>query len=197
MTDEEYIFKQDVREKAITARSSHKVGSARRRKCSFSTDHMTKKEWEKMNGPVYRITPGEAMPWASFKALPETLQKKYIECILEKYKVGPNAIARMFGISKPYCGERLRKLGFTFSGHTTPSETERFLTDYKLAQVKAPAAGKKNTEFETGSVQPAVALTRSSLTFAGPFSPEEIMQKLALLFDPGQDVAVTIEVEAH
>lgn len=143
MTDEEYIFKQDVREKAITARSSHKVGSARRRKCSFSTDHMTTKEWEKMNGPVYRITPGEAMPWASFKVLPETLQKKYIECILEKYKVGPNAIARMFGISKPYCGERLRKLGFTFSGHTTPTETERFLTDYKLARAKTLVAGEK------------------------------------------------------
>ena len=26
MTDEAYIFKQDVRDKAITARSSHKVG---------------------------------------------------------------------------------------------------------------------------------------------------------------------------
>ncbi len=194
MTDEEYVFKQDVREKAITARSSHKVGSARRRKCSFSTDHMTKKEWEKMNGPVYQVTTGAAMPWASFKVLPETLQKKYIECILEKYKVGPNAIARMFGISSAYCSERMRKLGFTFSGHTTPTETERFLTDYKLAQVKALIAGEKN---EPGSVQPSVALTQSSLTFAGPFSPEEIMQKLASLFDPGQDVTVTIEVEAR
>lgn len=46
MTDEEYLFKQDVREKAITARSSHKIGSSRRRKCSLSTNCMTRKEFK-------------------------------------------------------------------------------------------------------------------------------------------------------
>ena len=134
MTNEAYIFKQDVREKAITARSSHKVGSSRRRKCRFSSDRLTKKEWEKLNGPIHTITPGEAMPWAAFKAVPDTLQKKYIEGILEKYKVGPNAIARMFGISGTYCGNYLRNLGFTFSGHTTPTETARFLQDYRQTE---------------------------------------------------------------
>lgn len=143
MTDEAYLFKQDVREKAITARSSHKVGSARRRKCSFSTDRMTRKEWEKMNGPIHRITPGEPMPWAAFKALPDTLQKKYVECILEKYKVGPNAIGRMFGISGTYCGNYLRGLGFTFSGRTSRAETERFLADYGQTPPEESAADKK------------------------------------------------------
>ena len=33
MDDAEYIYKQDVKEKAITARSSHKYGSSRRRRC--------------------------------------------------------------------------------------------------------------------------------------------------------------------
>ena len=187
MTDEAYLFKQDVREKAITARSSHKVGSSRRRKCRFSSDRLTKKEWEKLNGPIHTITPGEAMPWAAFKAVPDTLQKKYIEGILEKYKVGPNAIARMFGISGTYCGNYLRGLGFSFSGHTTPSETARFLRNYgKTEEVETePAADKKNT-----------ALERLSLTFSGGFSPETIAAKLAGLFDRGQEVTVTVEVTA-
>lgn len=188
MTDEAYIFKQDVREKAITARSSHKIGSSRRRKCSFSTDRMTRKEWEKMNGPIYRITPGEPMPWEAFKALPDTLQKKYVECILEKYKVGPNAIARMFKISGAYCGNYLRGLGFSFSGHTTPSETARFLQDYGQTEELAPepAADKKNTGVE-----------RLSLTFSGGFSPEEIAARLAGFFELGQAVTVTVEVLAR
>lgn len=145
MTDEAYIFKQDVRDKAITARSSHKVGSSRRRKCSFASDRLTKKEWEKLNGPIHTVTPGEPMTWEAFKAVPDTLQTKYIEGILEKYKVGPNAIARMFGISGTYCGNYLRSLGFTFSGHATPSETARFLRDYgKAEEVESkPAADKK------------------------------------------------------
>lgn len=143
MTDEAYLFKQDIREKAITARSSHKVGSSRRRKCSFSTDRLTRKEWEKMNGPIHRITPGEPMSWEAFKALPDTLQKKYVECILDKYKVGPNAISRMFGISGSYCCEQLKKLGFTFSGRTSRAETERFLADYGQTPMEEPAADKK------------------------------------------------------
>ncbi len=188
MTDEAYLFKQDVREKAITARSSHKIGSSRRRRCTFSADRMTKKEWEKMNGPIHRITPGEPMPWDTFKALPDTLQKKYVECILEKYKVGPNAIARMFGISGTYCGNYLRGLGFSFSGHTTPSETSRFLQDYGQTEELAPepAADKKNTGVE-----------RLSLTFSGGFSPEEIAMRLASFFEPGQAVTVTVEVLAR
>lgn len=187
MTDEEYLFKQDVREKAITARSSHKVGSSRRRKCSFSTDRMTRKEWERMNGPVHKITPGEPMSWEAFKALPDTLQKKYIEYIREHYRVGPNAIARMFGISATYCGNYLRGLGFTFSGHTTPSETARFLQDYGQTEGAAVelAADKKNTGVE-----------RLSLTFSGGFSPEEIAAKLVGFFELGQEVAVTVEVLA-
>ena len=187
MTDEAYLFKQDVREKAITARSSHKVGSSRRRKCRFSSDRLTKKEWEKLNGPIHTITPGVAMTWEAFKAVPDTLQKKYIEGILEKYKVGPNAIARMFGISGAYCGNYLRGLGFSFSGHTTPSETARFLRNYgKTEEVETePAADKKNT-----------ALERLSLTFSGGFSPETIAAKLAGLFNGGQEVTVTVEVTA-
>ena len=144
MTDEAYLFKQDVREKAITARSSHKVGSSRRRKCRFSSDRLTKKEWEKLNGPIHTITPGVAMTWEAFKAVPDTLQKKYIEGILEKYKVGPNAIARMFGISGTYCGNYLRGLGFSFSGHTTASETARFLRNYgKTEEVETESGADK------------------------------------------------------
>lgn len=188
MTDEAYIFKQDVRDKAITARSSHKVGSSRRRKCSFASDRLTKKEWEKLNGPIHTVTPGEPMTWEAFKAVPDTLQTKYIEGILEKYKVGPNAIARMFGISGTYCGNYLRSLGFTFSGHTTPSEAARFLRDYgKVEEAESKsAAGKKNT-----------ALERLSLTFSGGFSPEAITEKLQGLFESGQEVIVTVEALAQ
>lgn len=184
MTEEERLYREDVKEKAITARSSHKIGSSRRRKCHFSSDRLTKKEWEKLNGPIHTITPGEPMTWGAFRAIPGTLQTKYIKGILEKYKVGPNAIARMFGTSGSNCGNYLRSLGFSFSGHTTPSETARFLRDYGQAEKAETesAADKKNTELE-----------RLSLTFSGGFSPEAIAATLKGLFEPSQEVTVTIE----
>ena len=100
MDDAEYIYKQDVKEKAITARSSHKYGSSRRRRCGLSSDNLTRKEWERMNGPVHTLKPDEALSWDRFRALPRSLQQDYIKHILSKFKVGPAALGRMFGVSE-------------------------------------------------------------------------------------------------
>lgn len=109
MDDAEYIYKQDVKEKAITARSSHKYGSSRRRRCGLSSDNLTRKEWERMNGPVHTLKPDEALSWDRFRALPRSLQQDYIKHILSKFKVGPAALGRMFGVSEAYCGDYLKK----------------------------------------------------------------------------------------
>lgn len=131
MDDAEYIYKQDVKEKAITARSSHKYGSSRRRRCGLSSDNLTRKEWERMNGPVHTLKPDEALSWDRFRALPRSLQQDYIKHILSKFKVGPVALGRMFGVSEAYCGDYLKKqLGVTFQGRTTRQETLRFLNTY-------------------------------------------------------------------
>ena len=82
MDDAEYIYKQDVKEKAITARSSHKYGSSRRRRCGLSSDNLTRKEWERMNGPVHTLKPDEALSWDRFRALPRSLQPDYLKHIL-------------------------------------------------------------------------------------------------------------------
>ena len=79
MTDEEYLFRQDVKEKAITARSSHKRGNSRRRQCSFSTDHMTRREWEKMNGPVSTVKLGRPITWEEFSGMSKSLRRQYIQ----------------------------------------------------------------------------------------------------------------------
>lgn len=132
MDDAEYIYKQDVKEKAITARSSHKYGSSRRRRCGLSSDNLTRKEWERMNGPVHTLKPDEALSWDRFRALPRSLQQDYIKHILSKFKVGPAALSRMFGVSEAYCGDYLKKqLGITFQGRTTRQETLRFLDAYR------------------------------------------------------------------
>ena len=40
------------------------------------------------------------------------------------------------------------------------------------------------------------SLERLSLTFSGGFSPETIVAKLQGLFEPGQEVTITVEVLA-
>lgn len=185
MDDAEYIYKQDVKEKAITARSSHKYGSSRRRRCNLSSDNLTRKEWERMNGPVHTIKPDEALSWDKFRALPKNLQQDYIKHILLRFNVGPSALGRMFGVSEAYCGDYLKKqLGFTFQGRTTRQETLRFLDAYRPDRGPV-CADKKNTE-----------LTRVSLTFCGAFSPEAIAARLQGFFPAGAKVSVTVNISA-
>ena len=77
-----------------------------------------------MNGPVHTLKPDEALSWDRFRALPRSLQQDYIKHILSKFKVGPAALGRMFGVSEAYCGDYLKKqLGITFQGRTTRQET--------------------------------------------------------------------------
>ena len=76
-----------------------------------------------MNGPVHTLKPDEALSWDRFRALPRSLQQDYIKHILSKFKVGPAALGRMFGVSEAYCGDYLKKqLGITFQGRTTRQE---------------------------------------------------------------------------
>lgn len=132
MDDAEYIYKQDVKEKAITARSSHKYGSSRRRRCGLSSDNLTRKEWERMNGPVHTLKPDEALSWDRFRALPKSLQQDYIKHILSKFKVGPAALGRMFGVSEAYCGDYLK------SSLVSPSRDAR--PDRRLCASSMPTA---------------------------------------------------------
>lgn len=138
-----------------------------------------------MNGPVHTLKPDEALSWDRFRALPRSLQQDYIKHILSKFKVGPAALGRMFGVSEAYCGDYLKKqLGITFQGRTTRQETLRFLNAYR-PECGPVCADKKNTE-----------LTRVSLTFCGGFSPEAIAARLQGLFPAGTAVSVTVDISA-
>ena len=98
-----------------------------------------------MNGPVHTLKPDEALSWDRFRALPRSLQQDYIKHILSKFKVGPAALGRMFGVSEAYCGDYLKKqLGITFQGRTTRQETLRFLNAYRPARGPACADKKKH-----------------------------------------------------
>ena len=46
-----------------------------------------------MSGPTYTLNLKKRITYAEFKALPEGLQKSYVQNIIDKYRVGPSALA--------------------------------------------------------------------------------------------------------
>lgn len=80
MRDEEYLFKEDVLEKAITARSAKK----RPRHSGCRLPQYTAKEMREMSGPTYTLNLKKRITYAEFKALPEGLQKSYVQNIIDE-----------------------------------------------------------------------------------------------------------------
>lgn len=175
MKDEEYIFREDVREKAITARSAKK----RSRRSGSRFPHYTEKEVRAMSGPTYTVKMGKPMSYEAFKALPESLQKDYIKDILSKYNVGTGAIAEVFGIAGTTCTTKLHKLGFRFPKGFKPNRDDlaRLREDFGLAPTK------KTT------------LESVSFSFSGAFDPANFVRQLKVFIPEGKALKVSVVVE--
>lgn len=122
MTDEQFVFVEDCKDKKVTARSAcHRVG--KRKKVTFPSDMMTKKEIAKMSGAVNTYNIKNPMKWAEFKKMPDDLRKEYLTRLRKLYSVTNPALAKMFGVSEATVRLESQKLGIPAGnkgGRTAP-----------------------------------------------------------------------------
>lgn len=111
MSDEEFIYRQDIKEKKAAGRGAfHKKGGSKSKKCNFPSDYMTKKEKMAMNGPVMSYDPNKFYEWAEFKQLPMEYQIKYVNSLLNRYNCGLSNISTdVFGLSPSGLVSHFRK----------------------------------------------------------------------------------------
>lgn len=110
MTDEAYILAQENRDKKITAHSAAKrVG--KRKRVTFPSDMMTKKEIEKMSGEVKTYNLKNPMKWAEYRTLPDDIRKAYLTRLRELYNASAVKIAAMLGVSDFTVRKEERRLG--------------------------------------------------------------------------------------
>lgn len=94
LSDEEYIYRQDIKEKKAAGRGIYsKKNGSKSKKCNFPSDYLTKKEREAMNGEVMTYNPNAWYTWEEFKKLPMEYQIKYINSLLTRYNCSFSAIA--------------------------------------------------------------------------------------------------------
>lgn len=103
MSDEEYEYKQDCREKSIAARSARnkKTHTGKGGRVRLPSDNLSKKEREAMNGECIKYASlKKPMSWEEFKKLPKDLAVQYIKSLRKKYNVPDKNIAEnVFHIS--------------------------------------------------------------------------------------------------
>lgn len=178
MRDEKYVFFEDVKEKAITARSSKK----RPRRSGCRLPQYTAKEMREMSGPTYTINLKRRISYTEFKALPESLQKDYVQNIVDKYGVGPSALAELMGANAGAVGVYLSKRDFSFKRGFQPKkeDLERFREDYGIS---ANAPTKK------------ITLENFSFCFSGAFNVASFVKQIKAFVPEGQLLRVSVAVE--
>lgn len=113
MTDEEWEYTQDCKDKKITARSARnkRTHNGKGGAVKFPSDYLSKKELKAMNGPVESYRMNDPMSWDEFKRLPDDLKVTYVKALREKYKVPDSALAEAMGVSTHVFGKWMRCYG--------------------------------------------------------------------------------------
>lgn len=101
MTDERYVFNQDVAERSkMKTGAFHKKNGSKSKKCTLPSDHLTAKEKKKLNGECRMIKMNRPYKdWKQFKKLSESVKYSYISGLVEDYGARACDICEMFGIS--------------------------------------------------------------------------------------------------
>lgn len=111
MTDEEFLFRQTERERKRNGRGDFNKKRQGGRYVRLPSDHMKRKDWEKMNGECKSYNMNAPVDWKEFFTWPADIQRGYITRLEYIYHAKTHDIADMLGISECRLQEYRRELG--------------------------------------------------------------------------------------
>ena len=133
MTDAEYLFKQDVREKKRNGYGVyHKKNGSKSKKCSLPSDKLTRKEKQALNGECVVWDYKKFYALNEFKSMPIDIQVGYINSLMNRYDIGLATISReLFGRASNYLNNYFLRLDQkqylnTRKGPGSPSRAKAF-----------------------------------------------------------------------
>lgn len=88
-----------LQKKRIAAGARHMKRGSRSKRCSLPSDNLTPAQLKRRNGPVSTYKLDAPMGWDDFKAMPDDLQKQYLEGLMKTYGATDAMIGRMFYVS--------------------------------------------------------------------------------------------------
>lgn len=162
MSDEEYTYVQDCREKKSVSASAFKARThcGKGGRVKFPSDYLSKKELKAMNGECKSYRMNSPMSWEEFKSMPDDLKICYIKGLREKFNV-PNAVlATMFEISAPVVNKYFKCLGLA-EGKGSGASKRTWNRDGFLAWQHG-ASSESVTPSETPIVEPVEAVEEES-----------------------------------
>ena len=208
MRDEEYVYRQGVKEAASIARNARyrRTHNGKSGRVRFPSDYLTNKEKNAMNGNVESYRLNDPMSWKEFKKMPDDLKVTYIKLLREKYNPFDSAIADVIGINKVTFSQEIKRLGLghgkKHGGSRAWPEREAFyawaagvpanVTPEEVEEpevVEEPAAEEPEVINEEKSSGTKAIPNCGTMTFEG--STESILETLAVLLG-GANVHISV-----
>lgn len=116
MTDAEYLFRQDIREKKSANRGARaKVSGSKTKYCGLPSDNLTAAQLKRRNSPVYTYNISKRLSFNEFKCLPNDLQHQYLSTLTATYRVPLKTIAEAMGCAKSTMSRYAEQVGFHVS----------------------------------------------------------------------------------
>lgn len=152
MSDAEYVYRQDLRDKKITSYGAfHKKRGAKSKKCNFPSDYLSKKEKKKLNSEITTYDMSKFCTYDEFKKLPPDIQVEYLNTLIKKYDITVVTVAKeVFGVTSDAIRQMLVKSnvynGLYRRPHFRPrkEDIERFQND--IFQARKLDGVEKNAE---------------------------------------------------
>ena len=111
MTDENYVFVEDLRDrKRIASGSRSKKNGSKSKKCSLPSDTLSPAKLKKLNGPIESVQLDAPMDYESIKALNPSLRFLYIDHLVQEHHARRVDLMEMLGISQSAIAKLLHSL---------------------------------------------------------------------------------------
>lgn len=141
MTDAEYLFRQDIREKKSANRGARaKVSGSKTKYCGLPSDNLTAAQLKRRNSPVYTYNISKCLSFNEFKHLPDDLQRQYLSTLTTTYRVPLKTIAEAMGCAKSSMSRYAEQVGFrAMRGLKAPTPDDKWF-DFVKGNLNAEGA---------------------------------------------------------
>lgn len=150
LSDEEYIYRQDIKEKKSAGRGAfYKKNGSKSKKCSLPSDFMSRKEIKKLSGECNSWSMKEFYSYKEFKKMPDDLALQYVNSLINRFNIGIGIISEdVMGCTSMALKNNLKSRGVLEYVNKAPSGGAASKGRIALADAMSKAKREKEIKME-------------------------------------------------
>lgn len=150
LSDEEYIYRQDIKEKKSAGRGAfYKKNGSKSKKCSLPSDFMSRKEIKKLSGECNSWSMKEFYSYKEFKKMPDDLALQYVNSLINRFNIGIGIISEdVMGCTSMALKNNLKSRGVLEYVNKSPSGGAASKGRIAIADAMSKAKREKEIKME-------------------------------------------------